>query len=97
MTNATHIQPVRLPLRFTDDFIAIVDENGATIAEMDSTAAPSVSKEETLKFAALFAAAPELLEALKELLFMTHPDTFGGSMEEAQATAAAAIAKAKAG
>jgi hypothetical protein len=54
-------------------------------------------EEEAEANARLIAAAPDLLEALEELLFMTHPDTFGGSMEEARATASAAIAKAKAG
>jgi hypothetical protein len=45
----------------------------------------------------LIAAAPELFDALEELLFMTHPRAFGGSMEEARATANAAIAKATGG
>ena len=42
-------------------------------------------------------AAPDLLEALEELHFVTDPKTFGGSIEDARVLAANAIAKAKGG
>ena len=47
--------------------------------------------------AQLIAAAPDLLEALDELLVLTDPDVFGGSLDDARERAASAIAKARAG
>jgi len=47
--------------------------------------------------ARLMAAAPELLDALEELHFVTDSKTSGGSLEDARELAAKAIAKAKGG
>jgi hypothetical protein len=45
--------------------------------------------------ARLIAAAPQLLEALEELFFISNPGVFGGSLDDARESARAAIALAK--
>jgi hypothetical protein len=93
MTSAAHTPgPWRLFDVFTD--LEIVTDR-STANETESIVQFKGQRNATAN-ARLMASAPELLEALEELLFITHPDTFGGSMEDARGIASAAIAKAKA-
>jgi len=56
-------------LRVTDDFMAVVDaRTGETVASLDSEAAPDIDEKESLYYAKLFAASPELKTFLEVAL-----------------------------
>lgn len=84
----THTNHTPGPLRYTDDFICIYDEQGRCLAEMGSDAAPEVGLEETLANARLFAAAPALLDTLRYVLLA---DRFDGALTMGTASLSPAI------
>jgi hypothetical protein len=88
------------PLKVTDDFIGVHTEDGRAVAMLDSEAAPDFSAEESLAYARLFAAAPALLSALKDLFddwqTLTSLDYAEGNEDVIRLTDAAAAAMAAA-
>ena len=56
------------PWKYTDDFINVYDSQNRVVASLDSDAAPDFSADESTDHARLISSAPDLLEAIEQIL-----------------------------